>query len=418
MDITTRKIVLNYGAFEAIAKGLNIVTTLGLTTIVSTGTYGIISLFIAIELILAELLIFGQHTTILRYYESNKKNLSKLYKASTVILTCTASAALAITVIIPIKDWGIISDQIKTPELLLLIIGVALHTHIVLYLAYLRSSGNVSTYGWLRVGYQTAKLITVFSLAFWINKPEAYPISILTVNTFVFLITIRGINKKTNGYKELKKQQLSTFAQSIKLGAPLTAHAAIGIFQSVIDRFLIERFIDAKHVAIYNFALTQGTSIFFAINILALAYVPRFYQDQHLSSNSRKFLREFLSYSIIASVILGFLVNVLIYPLSLTFVDPIYKDGRLVLLLATISVAISPISSYSLYKLTILQKVQYIPALSLFSLICTLAANVILIPSHGINGAAVAFVIGTTTYATSMLTTSIFLEKKERHEHQ
>lgn len=114
-----KKLIASYGAGEAIAKGLNIVLTLGLAAVIDLDSYGVISVLIAIELVLAELIIFGQHTAVLRFYQTYRNTLPRLYSASLTLVLVSTCAVLLLYALLPLHEWRIVSLSIHNRDLIL-----------------------------------------------------------------------------------------------------------------------------------------------------------------------------------------------------------------------------------------------------------------------------------------------------------
>lgn len=410
-----RKLIASYGAAEAVAKGLNIALTLGLAAFVDIHSYGIIVILIAIEQVLIEVIVLGQHTAILRFYESYRNALSTLYAASLRLVLFATGVALLLYILLPLREWKVVSENIHDLDLLLLIISTALQCHLALYLAYLRSVEQVWEYGCFRVGYQVTKLFSVLAAVLLLGDASAYPVGVLIASILVFLLLTNRVNRRTRGYQDLGKfprESYNVLKQNALIGIPLAVNAVASVLYTVMDRFFLERMIDQKHVAIYNFAFVQGTSIFFVVSVVALAYVPRIYRSQSYNGESIKALSDFLRVSVLGTFGLAPVVYFVVYPVSLHFVATEYQEGRLVLALALVSVLLQPLIAYGLYKLTLLRKVVVVPVVTLCALLFNVLFNSALIPHYGMEGAAAAVVFSQALYGMLLMAVAHAVAKR------
>lgn len=393
-----RKLLVGYGTSEAIAKGLNIALTLGLATFVDVRSYGIIAILIAIELVLTELILLGQHTVQLRYHESFKSAISKLYSSSLALILAAACTILILYLAFSQQILDITGVNVQARDFCLLIVGIAMQCHISLYLAYLRSEDKVLEYGVIRIGYQVAKILAVICMAIMLNHASAYPIGIFIANITILLTLAPIINRNTQGYTKISRVSSPTIKQNLLMGLPLTAHALIGVINSTTDRFIINKTLAPEQLAVYNFAFTQGTAIFFILNILSLAYVPLIYRNQAYNNNAKKLLLDYYKISTLGAILLSIIIYFIVYPLSLSFVDENYSTGGIIVALALLSVIIRPISQVGIYKLTLLGDVNVIPLATLVCLGANICFNLTFIPKFGITGAAIAVLLSEAIY--------------------
>ena len=387
-----KKIIASYGAGEGIAKGLNILLTLSLAALVDTNSYGIISLLVALELMLTEIMVLGQHTSLLRFFESYRNAISRLYSASLALVMVASAIVLVLIAFLPLTELRVFAGSLRDNDLLILSLGVAIQCHFLLYLSYLRAVDKVLEYCAVRISYQIAKFLVVGGAVVILREASAYPIGVLLANVLFFTVLLPRINRRTRAYSDISKVSADVLRQNLRIGLPLTFHTVVLVVYSIADRFFLARLLDREQLAIYSFASVQGAAVFFIINVLALAYVPRIYRGQVYNRESASMLSEFLYTAMMGAVGVAIIIYFVIYPFSLQFVAAQYADGKVVLLLALVAVGLQPISAFGVYKLTLLGNVAGVPLATMVALICNLSLNWVLIPIYGIEGAGVAAV--------------------------
>jgi O-antigen/teichoic acid export membrane protein len=397
------RLLAGYGGAEAVAKGLNLALVLGLAALVDVHDYGVISLFLALELVLVELLVAGQHSALLRHYELHRDALPRLYSACIAIVLIASILAMLFWAYVPIAGIHIFSTQLSRGDIFLLTAGVAFQCQLSLYLAYLRSTERVLEYGLVRIGFQSSKLAAVAIASLLVEGASAYPLGVCLASAAVFLALLPRIERHTLAYTQLLRLSGTFLKENARLGLPLSAHAIFVVLHSIADRFFLEQMLSTEALAIYSFASVQGTSLFFVINVLSLAYVPRIYRGKVYCDESRKILATFLRVTLVCVFASALVVYFALYPATLMFVPPQYRDGQSVLLLAIGTALVYPLGTYGLYKLTLLRKVGCVPVITLGALCVNLLLNRYLIPLYGIEGAALASVTSHTLFGLLMI---------------
>jgi O-antigen/teichoic acid export membrane protein len=389
------RLLVSYGGVEAVAKGLNIILMLSLAALVDLHTYGAIAILVGLELVMMEFIVFGQHTALLRLYDSRPNMLARIYSSAVMLVLVASMIMLAVSAVLPLNELTFFSKIFSKQDLILLVLGVAFQCHILVYLSYTRMSNNFQEYGLIRIGYVLLKIVTVGGAVVLMGDVAAYPIGLFLGGGLFLLMVLSRINKNTGGsyFKLGELLKLNITLKNISIGFPLMVHCVIGVSYTFLDRFFIGRLMDEKNVGIYNFALIQGTAVFFVINVLALVFVPRIYRFAEYNIEAEKLLRKFLVVSLVSVVMLALPVYFLIFPMSLHFVSEDFSAGRDVVLFSLGTVLVHSFSVYGVYKLTALHQVAAVPLVTMIAFTCNVALNWYLIPLFGIEGAAAATLI-------------------------
>ena len=408
------RLLLGYGGIEGIAKAFNIMLSLTLAAVLSVSDYGIVATLIAIELVITEILLLGQNSFILRFFRiSELAKFKKNYIASKYIILVAVMLLLFAVALFPMKYFLSESKPEIKVSILLLIFGTYIQANVILYLMYLRSIEKIRYYGVLRVGGQVIKFFVAVFFIWYNNNGLYYPIGVIISGMLIFSIILCQRTEYWNPTLFVKGGvEWCIFSENLKFGLPIAIHGVAGASYSIIDRIFLAQLADVDAVAIYNFALIQGTSVFFFINILALTLMPKFYSTDILGPKSKKYLNQFLLYSILGMMILSILVYYVIFPISLNFVPDRYKSGLNILPIIGLAMMANCASNYAVYKLTALQRVKLLPVITVLSLCMNAILNYILIPYFGIIGAAYALLFTEAAYAFALnVVASVYLHR-------
>ena len=389
------RLLMSYGGVEAVAKGLNITLLLSLAALVDLHTYGAIAILVGLELLLTEFIVLGQHTVLLRLYDSRPNMLPRIYSSAVILVLFSGIVILAAISVLPLNELPFFSESFSKQDLIFLVLSVAFHCHFLVYLSYLRMSNNFQEYGLIRIGFMLLKIVAVGSAVMLIGGVSAYPIGLFVGNGAFLLMTLSRINKKTGGsyFRLGELLKLNLIKKNISLGFPLMVHCVIGVSYTFLDRLFLSSLMDERNVGIYNFALIQGTAVFFVVNVLALVYVPHIYRFPEYTKETEKLLRKFLVIALFSVASLALPIYFFLFPMSLNFVSQDFSEGQDVVLFSLGTVLVHSFSAYGIYKLTALHQVAAVPLVTMIAFTCNVALNWYLIPLFGIEGAAAATLI-------------------------
>jgi O-antigen/teichoic acid export membrane protein len=373
-----------YGLVEAIAKGLNILIVILLASFSNLDVYAQIALLIASELIFIELILAGQHNTALRFIQKNKSNVDE------IIIQCSRNVFFIATIIftifsfLPSEIFLLIVETDLKLEYLILLLGSFFMAMIHLNLFRLRKEDKLVQYASIRIVLQVLKFVLCIVFVNIFGNSISYPIAVLGASSIALLYggirwNIFSYIKKIFHYKYDYKYLL--------FGLPLMTHGLAGLLYTQLDRFMLNSLSTAQDLAIYHFNITIGMIPFFLINVAALYYTPKIYSSENYDYNAKKYLRNFLSISLLGSFLVSLLVIFLLYPIILMFVPLEYSEGSIILYGGSLLIILSCLSNFALFKATSLKKVNLIPVVTIASLTLSFFLNYELIPAYGRIGA-------------------------------
>lgn len=390
---TIFKGLASYGAAEGVAKGLNIISILMMSYFLEVGVFGKVSLLLMFELLFLEMVVVGQHHSVLRY-GANKN----LYKIILLGLGISAVSFTLWALLIAIFVDSIIS--IPKSLLLLLLFAAFLQGYIQIILANYRVSGLINFYAIIRIGFQLLKLSILYILISFERNLSFYPESLIAsgILTILVIAALSLVHRSTRS-NNIKNDP--SLALNLKVGFPLGLHAVIGVTYTFVDRIMIGRLLDFESLGIYQLASTLGLSAFFFVNVVALFFTPQIYSNSNNLSNAKKLLN---SFSIISSVGIVF-ISIFVYILAVNFIhffDESYKNIIPLLPLFFLVLMVQTLNLYGLYGLTMLEKVKFVPLITISALLLHLLLSKILITWMDIKGAILSLIISELVYATSL----------------
>ena len=395
------KLLFSYGFVEGIAKGLNVLSILSLAIFASINTYAQLAIFIICELMLVELILFGQHNVALRFINIDKENVKNVITSCTQITSIVFILVFLVSSFIPSDLFIKVFQFDLKSNFLLLIIGSFLTALVNLNLYRLRKEDKFESYFNLRLIYQTTKFLFVVILIYFYDNSVIYPVSLILSSACAIIYStikfdvfsyINHIFKSNYQFKHLN------------FGLPLMLHALSGVLYSQIDKLLLNSLIGSKELAIYHFNLTLGTLSFFIINVSALYFTPKIYNSDSYNDLSKKYLNNFLKISIIGSILFSLVIIFVFYPSISFFISNEYYQGKNILYLSCFYIIISAFSNYAVYKATAMKKVNIIPFITFSSLIMAIILNSTLIPIFSFYGAIISLICCEIFLSISLLT--------------
>ena len=188
------------------------------------------------------------------------------------------------------------------------------------------------------------------------------------------------------------------------------AHSLLGLLYTQLDRFMLNSLSSKEDLAIYHFNISVGMMPFFVIGVTALYFTPKIYSSENYDNNAKKYLRNFLSISLVGSFLCSLLIIFLIYPALKMFSPAEYFEGSMIMYGGLLIIILSCFSNFAIYKATSLKKVNFIPVNTILALSISFFLNYELIPIYGRLGA-----LGSTLSAEIffIISTLLILKKYE-----
>jgi O-antigen/teichoic acid export membrane protein len=252
--------------------------------------------------------------------------------------------------------------------------------------------------------------IVSFQLAF-INVYYAY---VVAMAISCLLIGIYAI-KKISLHKRylLKNIRKDTAKELILFSLPLLGTSIINVITKWVDTLMLGNLKDASYVGLYNSVAPLSDAIVFPLSSMAVIYMPiiaSLYANKKQGEIKR-------NYTILTKWI--FLIALPIFLIFVLFPDQIilflfgnkYISASLTFQIVCIGAVVSSLFALNNHNLIALGKTKTIMIAFFLAAVVNITLNAILIPSHDIEGAAIATVIA-IIIANSIMSSALYLASK------
>ncbi len=188
--------------------------------------------------------------------------------------------------------------------------------------------------------------------------------------------------------------------QALAFGLPKVPHALLIQVQNLIDRPILDRFVAPADVGVYHMGYTLGSGVKFASSAFEPAWGP-FVYSQIGKPDAPQTLARVVTYAFAAFAATSLLVAVFGRELLqvLTFKQPAFWRGAAVIPVVAFAYLLHGVFLLSSIGLGIQKKTSVYPLIALASGAVNVGANLLLIPRHGMMGAAWATVLSYATMA-------------------
>lgn len=178
---------------------------------------------------------------------------------------------------------------------------------------------------------------------------------------------------------------------ALLFGAPLVIHALAATVHAVIDRFILERYVDLEQLGIYSLAFTVGNALNLFIVGFNRAFQPSYYRFMAEESDSadHHVVRSFTAWLLIISVvsIIGIVAG---RPFLQVFAGPRFVSAGPLFPWIILAVFLGGFYYFFSAPLFYYKKTAILPLITGSSAIANIGLNLLFIPRFGAIGAIVA----------------------------
>lgn len=224
---------------------------------------------------------------------------------------------------------------------------------------------------------------------------------IMSLFTLGYIIKFRGFR--------IDKKILKKF---LNYGIPMIGVWGVGWILHYCDRYIISMYINNYEVGIYDMSckISENT-INLLISSFTLSIFPMLIRDwnkggKKVIEDKFKTIVKYYNLIILPAVVGLILISDKLY---LGIIDPKYASGKLVIIIISIGTFINGLNSILNKIWQLNEKTKNILYILIASVIINLVLNIILIPSMGINAAALTTLI---SYVFSIVVTYVFVRKE------
>ncbi len=393
--------IFSFGTTEGIARGLNWGTMALLPLLLhSSEEYGRIGLIVAIETLIGSILLVGTNRAILRFY-ATEESPGRLISSILAIWGGLSWLPFVGIFVLHLAGWETLFDIPLFPHLLILSIIVALF-NLNLYCVNIgQAQRNLTIFLRFRLCYTALKFIFVLLMAGLLRNSLGYVLGIGIAGTVMLVFILPFMKNRTTAPPDL-----NAIKRLLIFGWPFVFHVLSGNILVYFSRFFLQAYNTTKDVGIFTFAFTLGSSLYIVYAILATYFEPRIYSHSNDKANSEKWLG-FFTNTCVAVAAAGGLTMLLLYPYLLSFLWDEYAQEKPIIAVIIGTVLIQPLYLEGNYRLTVYQKTHQIAISSFLGAGLNILFCILLIPSQGIFGAAVALYISSCALSAYILITSM-----------
>jgi O-antigen/teichoic acid export membrane protein len=393
-----------YGLSDVVGRSLSFLLVPVYTHVLPTEAYGHVALIYAFIGLMNVLFSYGMDSAFLRFYmlEESRKQQTLSTGYLTMLFTSLVLAGLIIAGA-PAIDALIGSSVPLTPYIRLSGIILALDALGVIPFARLRAEGRAPLFASLKL----AKVMLELAGNYWLVVRQGAGLEGILISNIagsgitcaaLTLLTLRSLSFEWNR---------SRLAALLKFGIPYIPAGACVILIEMIDRFMLERMTGTEAVGVYNAARKLGVGMLIFVNVFRLAWQP-FFLETSKQEDARAIFARVLTYFLLITsgvfLALSLLIDELIrMPVGgYTFFAEAYWGGTGLVPLFLLAYIL-----YGLYvNLTVgiylEKKTTVLPVITGLAAGVSIVANLAMIPSYGMYGAAAASVLAYTVMVAGL----------------
>jgi len=369
-------------------------------------SYGIWSQIMVTVGLLTPVLTLHLGTAMVRYLsvESSKRELSQSFSNMFFLILFFVLGLILISFIFKNNLSTLLFGN---PEfsyyIILTFIWAGSSAFLLYFISFLRAKGKIKELSMINSSCYFIKFIPLLLFAFlgfslWFIIITQIVIEIFFV-CFLTINTIKKIGFNTPSLKNLKKYLVFSIPQ-------IPSGALLWIIDSS-DRYFITNILDLTQTGIYSASYTLGTTIslfYVPLSFVVFPFISKFWENNNLEE-----VKRYLEYSTKLFLILAIPGAVGLYVISkpllvlLSSTDFISGGGALTFLIALSTIFLG-IYQINLYVICLIEKTNVMPIIVFMGALINITLNLILIPTVGIMGAAIATIVSYSMLALIVVT--------------
>ncbi|WP_348799455.1 lipopolysaccharide biosynthesis protein [Flavobacterium adhaerens] len=400
-----------YTFFSLFSKSINFLLLPLYTNLLTTDEYGIIGLVTALTAFMSTIYTLSLSGSINRFY-------IELVDRPKVLDTFFST--IFITIIINSIFWTILA-LIFSDFFLVIMPGIDFYPYVFwglmtvllrpIYLVYqviLQSKQEGKKVALLDFFLSIVNiLITVLLLVVFRQKAEgvlkAQTLSILLIDMIIIIIFLKKLNWRFN--KVL-------FKKALNYSLPLIPHSLGGMTSTMLDRFVINKYLGVKEAGVYNIAYQFGNLSNIFTMAFNQAFTPWFNEQVKMNNNSQIKIVTKLSILLFSLFAMG--VSLFSKEVLELMAKGDFIQGFQYVPFLAFGYAFNGI--YFIYSTDLFYEIsgkglRKLAVITIASAVINLISNILLVPIHGVIGAAFAFILTKMIFA---IITGIVVKKISR----
>jgi stage V sporulation protein B len=375
----------------------------GLGRILGPEQYGIFGVLMSLYLMNRAFLNTGVPTTISKFIAESEEDVKKIVKISFKLQLIVSTIFCFTYVIFSKQIAGFLKDSTLTNHIIFLGIMVIPLSIVPLYNGFLQGLRKFKQQAFLRSSYPILRLIFTFFFVFLgfgiLGALLGYFFSAIFVSLIGWFLLKKY--KKIDAENKQEKINKKGFTKKIiKFALPLTISAlAISQVRNINILFLKNFLIDNSIIGFYTAALTLSNSTYIIFAALSQTLLPAI--SKATSENNldlvKKYIAESLKYLLMLLIPITGMIFITSNKVVTLLYSNVYSAAAPILNILIISSAFLTIFAVLLTIITGSGRPYLIMVINIIFVIFISILNYLLIPIHGVIGAAFASLIASGT---------------------
>lgn len=382
---------------ETFGRGMAWLTVFVLPWVLGTHEYGLVVLLATFEGVATGFLLLGQDSAIFwRCASHEDPDAARTCVTGAMLITGAACLVALIGCSIgALATGGGVLGVPVWPHIWLLAVGVTLGNVNRIALAFARATGRTREFVYNRAGVGALRFGSTVGLAVLSGSALSHPIGMAVGTAIGGLWLCRSF---VSGARQVGGA-VAEIRSLLRFGVPLSAHLLAMNTINLVDRWVIGAVLGVAAVGSYGWYYMLGSGVVFVFAALSVSYEPQIYREFQSTRDLRS-LKEFLGISVAAAGAYGLVGSGVALVAAGLVPDSVRADPTIA---AIVLVAhwFRPMYLGASYLLSSVGRTMRVAGISGATVICTVAANVILIPRMGLLGGAWATLIGALVLVVS-----------------
>jgi O-antigen/teichoic acid export membrane protein len=378
------------------------------TRFFSTSDYGILSLVLVVESILALFFSLSLQGAVMRFFVDYEGEERRSYLGSVGIFLIIYSFSLALILTLFGKPlFGLIfkSGAVKfNPFLLLKIWTIFCATGAVIPMALFRIRERAFTYSLIQV---SSFLLSVGFIIYFVAYLKKGILGVIEGGFYAALIMFvvysfilfRSININLS-LKKIKR--------SLKFSMPIIPHSISGFILRFFDRFMLERFLTLSDVGLYALGYKFGIIMKIIINSFNSAWLPFFYKTAAETANAKQIFARLITFWAGAVVLVALIISLFSREILMLIATPQFYNAYKVAPVLVVAYLFRGFYLFPINGLFFAKKTKFVPVVTGIAALVDIILLPLFIARFGMMGAAFATA---TAFFVSFLAAYYFCQK-------
>ena len=368
--------------------------------------FGVVGLFQLVVIFLMPALSLGFQDSVQRHYHEWGEEKRPYFIGAVWLLSLLFS--LSITVILALFGQVLISKLLTQmpwqPYFLMALLTGFFNNLSLIPLSIMRATEQVKLFAFVTMAIFMTQLILIIIFLFNLDWGLFGYLLSLTIAAGLWSLFFFGFMLK----RIIMTVRWRYLAPSIAYGLPLVPSVILDNVGSLFDRFFLDKFVSLDAIGLYTVANQLGNTVTTFNQMLKTAYVPLIIRDAVDEVKGKQVLGRLSHYYMGFMAIVTLFLYAFLGDLVALFADENYGPVISLLPYFLFGYYINSIGTSVGRGIELAKRTIYSPIVPLTSIIVSLCALFLLVPSHGIWGAATALLISISARVIMQCVLSIY----------